>query len=207
MFLQISFLHWLVVLSAIINVGGGSAYIAGTLRGTTKPNRVTWGLWALAPLLGTVIALSSHADPWATVRVFFAGFVPLLVFLFSFINKNSYWKLTIFDYFCGIWALVAIVFWLVAGSPEIAILFAVLADIFAALPTLRKAWLQPETEKGIIYLASLVSVLLAMPAIPVWNITNAAFSVYLAVVDAVLIFLIYWKRPQRKTAPLDRLGE
>ena len=207
MIFGISFFHWLVLLSAAISIGGGTAYIRGTLSGTTKPNRITWGLWALAPLLGTAIALSSHADVWVTVRVFFAGFIPLLVFFISFVNKNSYWKLTIFDFFCGAWAVVAIVLWLVADSPELAILFAVLADIFAALPTLRKAWLQPETEKGITYIASFVSVLLAMPAIPVWNITNAGFSIYLAVVNAVLILIIYWKRPQRKTAPLDRLGE
>lgn len=44
-----SFVHWLVMVSAAVSIGGASAYIRDTLKGTTKPNRVSWFLWALAP--------------------------------------------------------------------------------------------------------------------------------------------------------------
>lgn len=84
-----NFAHWLVVLSALISIAGSFAYIRDTLKGRSKPNRVSWGMWALAPLIGTAAALSAHADIWATVRIFLAGFLPLLVFLASFINPQS----------------------------------------------------------------------------------------------------------------------
>src|SRR3989344_8750184 len=95
--LGLSAAHWLVVLSAAISVAGSSVYIRDTLRGTTKPNRVSFFLWSLAPLIGTGAALSAHADGWATVRIFMSGFMPLLIFGASFINPKSYWRLTTFD--------------------------------------------------------------------------------------------------------------
>ncbi|NBS41601.1 hypothetical protein EBS80_02990 [bacterium] len=190
----ISWQHALVLVASAISLTGGISYVRSTIAGRTKPNRVTWGLWALAPLIAVGAAASSHADPWAMARIFLAGFIPLLVFGASFVNKNSYWKLTTFDFLCGIWSLAALIAWLVADAPEVAILFAVLGDAFAAVPTIKKAWQHPETENGFNYLTSLASVLLVLPSIPVWNITNASFQVYLLAANAVLLFAVYRKR-------------
>ncbi|MEO8637507.1 MAG: hypothetical protein ABI430_01235 [Candidatus Taylorbacteria bacterium] len=194
MIIEISFVHWLVVLSVLVSLAGATAYIRDTIRGKTKPNRVTWFMWALAPLVGTVAALSAHADPWATSRIFLAGFIPLIVFVSSFFNPKSYWKLAIFDILCGVCSLLAFALWLGIDSPRIAILLAALGDGLAALPTIRKAWVNPETETGLTYIASLVAVLLVLPSIPVWNIENSAFQICLLIVNVLLIFSVYRKR-------------
>jgi hypothetical protein len=194
MVLGIAFVHWLVIISACISIAGASAYIRDTLRGTTKPNRVSYALWAFAPLLGGVAAISAGADFWATVRVFISGLIPLIVFFVSFVNPQSYWKLTFFDYFCGAFAIVALGFWGLANSPVMAILFLAIADGFAALPTVIKAWKHPETETKITYVAGLVAVLLILPSIPVWNIENSAFQIYLLIANVTLIFAVYRKQ-------------
>lgn len=157
MLFQLSLVHWLVVLSVIISIAGSTAYIRDTLTGRSKPNRVSWSMWALAPLIGTAAAIYAQADIWATIRIFLAGFVPLLVFLASFINPKSYWKLTAFDFLCGACSLLALIVWGVIDSPRLAILFAAMGDGFAALPTIFKAWKYPETETGLLYIASLVN--------------------------------------------------
>ena len=151
-------------------------------------------MWALAPLIGTAAALSAHADLWATVRTFLAGFLPLLVFLASFINPRSYWKLTPFDMLCGLFSIIAFVLWIGIDAPRLAILFAAVGDGFAAIPTIRKAWRYPETETGITYLAHFVSALLVLPSIPVWNIQNSAFQVYLLIANTLLLIAVYRKR-------------
>lgn len=186
--------HYLVILSAIISIFGAYAYIRDTLNGKTKPNKVSWSMWALAPLIGTAAALHAGADFWATVRIFLAGFLPLLVFLASFINKQSYWKLTMFDALCGIMSFLAIIVWIAIDSPRGAILLAAIGDGFAALPTIMKAWLFPETETGATYIASFVSVMLVLPSIPVWNIENSAFQIYLMIVSTSVLFAIYRKK-------------
>lgn len=189
-----SIAHWLVVLSVPIIIAGSVAYIRDTLAGKSKPNRITWSMWALAPLIGTAAAMSAHADIWATVRVFLAGFLPLLVLAASFINRQSYWKLTIFDMLCGACSVLALVLWGIIDSSRSAILFAAIGDGFAALPTIRKAWKYPETETGLTYVASFTSALLIIPSIPRWNIENSAFQVYLLIANALLLFAIYRKR-------------
>jgi hypothetical protein len=131
---------------------------------------------------------------WATTRVFLAGFLPLIVFITSFVNPQSYWKLTVFDIACGVCSLLALAIWGFADSPRLAILLAATGDGFAPLPNIRKAWKHPETETGLTFIFSLIAVLLVLPSIPVWNIENAAFQIYLLVVAIILIFAIYRKR-------------
>jgi len=190
----VDYLHWLVVLSILITLGGAFAYIRDTLFGKTKPNKVSWFLWALAPLISTGAALSAKADPWVTTRVFLAGFLPLIVFIASFVSKESYWKITLFDIICGIFSVIALIVWLMFNSFQLAILFAVIADGFAALPTIYKAWKFPRTETGLTYIASFVSTILIIPSILVWNIENSAFQIYLLIVNFLLLTAVYRKK-------------
>lgn len=192
--LELSFVHWLVVASALISISGASAYIRDTIAGKTKPNRVSWSMWALAPLIGTAAAIAANGDIWTTIRIFLAGFLPLLVFIASFLNKNSQWKLTSFDLTCGAFSILALLVWGVADSPRTAILLAAIGDGFAAIPTIVKAWKFPETETGVTYITSLVSLLLVLPSIPIWHIENASFQIYLLVVNFILIVAVYRKK-------------
>jgi len=194
MLLEMDWTHILVLVSVAISIYGSSAYIRDTIKGKSKPNRVSFFLWALAPLIGTGAALSADADIWATVRIFTSGFMPLLILLASFLNPQSFWKLTTFDVLCGVFSVVALIVWGVADSPHMAILFAAIADGFACIPTLVKGWKYPETETGITYIMSFIGALIVIPAIPVWNIENAAFQIYLLTANTALMFVIYRKR-------------
>ena len=187
-------MHWLVVISIGIGLAGAAAYIRDIRKGTTKPNLVTWFLWAIAPLIGTGAAISAHADIWGTARIFLAGFIPLIVICFAFANKRSYWKLGRFDYLCGTFSLLALIIWLSVGLPKIAIVFAALADGFAAIQTIRKAWRHPETETGITHVSSLLGVLLVLPSIPNWQVENWAFQAYLVVCNSLLVIAVYRNR-------------
>jgi hypothetical protein len=196
----LSIAHWFVLLSALISLSGAAAYIRDMFRGKSKPNLVTWGLWAFAPLVATGAALSADADYWATARIFMAGFGPLLIFCAAFIVRKGFWKLSGFDYACGVLSLVALAAWLGAGSPLVAILLAAVADLLATLPTIVKAWKFPETETFYTYFVGLFTASIVIPAIPVWNIENAAFQLYLLVANTLLCLIILrgylLKRPQ-----------
>ncbi len=194
MLLGLSFAHWLVLVSAFLSLAGSAAYVRDTLAGRTKPNRVSWFLWALAPILGSAAAISAGGDIWATVRVFLAGFVPLIVLVASFANPRSYWQISRFDLACGLCSLLALIMWGVIGSPVLAILFFAMGDGFATLPTIYKAWKFPETETGITFLLGLLAVILILPSIPKWNIENSAFQIYLLIANSFIAFSIYRKK-------------
>ena len=183
----ITWQHWLVLVSAGISLSGAIQYIRDMLRGTSKPNLITWGLWSAAPLIATGAAVSADADAWATVRIFMSGFAPLLVFLSAFFIRQSFWKLQKFDIGCGLFSIIAIYLWLVADSPVAAILFAAIADLLATVPTVLKAWKHPETETLYTYFVGLITAVIVIPAIPVWNIENSAFQIYLLLANIALV--------------------
>ena len=185
-----TFPHSLVIISTLLMLWGGYAYFRDTLAGRTKPNRVSWFLWALAPLVSLGAAFSVDADIWASVRVLVGGVVPGVIFLGSFFNRKSYWQLTWFDWICGGLSLIALLFWQLASSPLIAVLLATAANTFASIPTFIKAWNFPETETRLTFITSFFSAVLIIPAIPVWNVANSAFQIGLMLTTGAFLVLV-----------------
>ena len=189
-FLGIGWENSLVLIAVVISLVGGIAYVRDMFAGRSKPNLVSWSLWALAPLIATGAAISAGADLWATVRILVTGLVPLAIFILALFTPQSYWKLTRFDFFCGALSVVALFAWLVAGAPVLAILLAIAADLLACVPTIAKAIKNPETETATTFLMGLIASLISIPAIPVWNLENTAFQAYLIIINVVLFGVI-----------------
>ena len=113
--------------------------------------------------------------------------------LISFTNKNSYWKLTPFDIGCGILSCMAIVLWLVFNNAIIGLIFAILADSLATIPTLAKSWKYPETETSITYWGYLLSAIIILFIVPEWNFENIGFLIALILGNMAILFSIYRK--------------
>lgn len=186
-------MQYLVLLGAAANIFGGFYYIKDTLAGTTKPNRVTWLMWSIAPLIGTVAALAAQVT-WAVLPVFMAGFVPLLVFAASFKNKNAYWQLRKLDYLCGLFSLLALILWAITKEPVVAIALALASDGFAVVPTFIKSWTDPDTESSIAYSTGVFSALTGFAAVNNWNFSEYGWPIYLVIANASLLISIYHKK-------------
>lgn len=187
------FPHILILIGSIICVAGSCVYLRDTLAGHTKPNRASYLMWGLAPLIGAGAAIDANADLWALVPVMLFGVLPLIILLASFWNPTSYWNLTPFDYTCGVLSFLALMVWLGVDNPHLALILAVIGDGFASYPTIKKAWQHPETETGIAYVAALICILLAIPAIPEFSVENTVFQGYLLLMNATLVMAIYRK--------------
>lgn len=185
--------QYLVLVGAVIQFGGTLSYLKDTLQGRAKPNRVTWLLWTIAPLIATVAALTEGVK-WSVLPVFMAGFCPLLVFIASFVNKNAYWKLGALDYWCGFWAILALILWGITKNPTLAVIFSIVSDGCAALPALIKAWQHPETETIAVYATALVSALTSFAAVKTWKLIEIAFPLYLMAANSLIIILILCRR-------------
>jgi hypothetical protein len=182
-----------VILGACIGLIGALSYAKDTLFGNTKPNRVSWVLWCIAPMIGFAASLSAGAA-WAALPTFIAGFGPMLILIASFANKKAYWKLEKVDYLCGLFSLLALVLWVVTKDPILAIIFAIVADALASIPTILKGWRHPETESRSAYIGGLVSSLSAFSVITAWTFPEYAFPAYLVLVNMTLLFPLVWKR-------------
>lgn len=177
---------YLVITMSLVQLIGISIYIKDIIRGNTKPNMVTWLLWSAAPIIGSIAAFSSGAR-WATLPVFMSGFGPLLVFVFALFNRKSYWKLENFDYVCGAFSVLALIFWAITKQPLIAIIFAIISDLLAAIPTLKKSFSNPETESTAPYVTGLLSSIAAILAVKIWTSTEFLFPLYLVTINIFLL--------------------
>jgi hypothetical protein len=151
---------------------------------------MTWLLWGVAPLIGAFASFASGVT-WAALPVFISGFMPLLVFVSSFVNPLSYWKLEPFDYACGIFSLLALVLWAITQEPVVAIVFAILSDFSALVPTLIKAWRHPETESGLAFILGGVTPATSFFVISVYHFSEYAFPAYLVLASLSMVFAIY----------------
>ena len=181
-----------VILGAIIAVVGSVSYLIDTLKGRVKPNRVSFLLWSLAPLIAFFAEIKQGVG-LQSLLTFMVGFLPLTIFIASFVNKKAEWKLTRFDLTCGAFSIVGLVLWYITKSGNIAIIFSILADGLAALPTLVKAFNHPETESGWPYFSSTLSAAITLLTVKVWNLANAGFPMYIGVVTLVISVLVWFK--------------
>ena len=186
-----------IYLGAAINLAGSSVYIVHTLKGRTRPNRVSFFMWALASMVAFAGELRQGVGLPA-LMTFTAGFVPLLIFLASFVNKQAAWKLTRFDFGCGALSLLGLTLWLATGKGNIAILFAILADGLAAIPTIRKSYTHPETESWIGYFAGGINGLVALLVIPRWTFANYGFPLYITIICAIISYLVAFRPGQQR---------
>jgi len=180
--------QYIVILGAILDLLGGIPYLRDTLSGRSKPNRVTFLMWGIAPCIDTAAAFSAGAR-WSVLPVLSAGLVPLAILVASFFNKKALWKLHWHDYVCGVISLAALILWKETHQPTIAIILAIVSDIFASLPTIKKSWTHPETETPLSYAIAAVAVSTSFFAIPMWKFSEYAFPAYL-VLNGLMIFMI-----------------
>jgi hypothetical protein len=178
-----------IIIAALINLLGGISYVWETLKGRTKPNRVTWFLWSLAPMIAVAAQLSSGIG-WSTLLVFMTGFSPLLVFITSFYNPQAYWQLSRLDYICGILSILGLALWAFTQNPVHAVIFSILADGLAAMPTLLKSYTHPETEDANAFILSAIGSAIALFTIKQHSFMASGFTIYILVLTIVLSILI-----------------
>jgi hypothetical protein len=181
--------EFLVLIAASATLIAAIAYIRSMFKGQTKPNRVTWLMWTIAPFTAAFAAFS-NGTTWAAVPVLMSGLSPLLILLASFLNKKAYWKLSKFDYACGALSALALVLWYITENPNVAIVFAIFSDALAATPTLRKAWQSPESESRWPFLVGVFSPITSFLVAPEWTFSEIAFPAYLIFINILLVFSV-----------------
>lgn len=180
------------ILGAFIVFAGVASYIFDTLRGKVKPNRVSWLLWTLAPMIAFFAEIKQGVG-LQSLLPFMAGICPLLVVFASFVNKKAAWKIEKFDLLCGGFSIIGLLLWQITRVGDIAILFSIIADGMAGTPTIIKSWKAPETENAFAFLTTAIATIITLLTIKVWTFANSGFTVYLLCICILLTILIKFK--------------
>ena len=187
------------ILGGLLPILGSAGYALDTFRGRTQPNRVSWLLWTLAPLIAFAAELAQHVG-LAALLTFAVGFGPLLVVVASFLDPQAYWRITRGDILCGLLSVAALAMWALTGKGDVAIAFSILSDLFAAIPTIRKAHTHPESESAKAFIAGAVGAAITLLAIKPhsWSFASFGFPLYILVAGAIISALILNPRPRTR---------
>ena len=181
-----------IFIGMLIGAMGSVAYLINTVKGKVKPNRVTFLLWSVVPFIAFFAQIRQGVGLEA-LMTFSAGFLPLTVFIASFVNKQAHWKVTRFDLLCGILSVAGLVLWMITKVGNVAIFFSIVADGLAAIPTIVKAYRYPDTEIAWPWIATVVGVILTLLTISTITFANSGFIIYILVVNTLIFTLVQFR--------------
>ena len=183
---------YFIILGTLIGAAGAVKYLTDTVKGKVRPNRVSFLLWSVVPFIAFFAQIKQGVGLEA-LMTFSTGFLPLTVFLASFVNKQAEWKLTRFDLICGMLSVVGLVLWMITRVGNVAILFSIIADGLAAIPTIVKAYKYPETEIAWPWIATVVGVILTLLTLSRFTFANCGFILYILVVNMLIYTLVQFR--------------
>jgi hypothetical protein len=187
-----------IIISIAIRLISGGRYAWGVLHGKAQPNAVTWFLWGLTPLIAFFAGLQQGFNTQSFILLALAA-SPLVIFGITVYKTGLRTHLTPFALACGAIALAGIVLWKITDNPSLAIIFSIIADLFASLPTLRKAYKDPGSEYAFPYFLSAISMGIAILTIQDWTFTLYAFPVYMLCINIILMLFA--------SMPIRQLGQ
>lgn len=193
---------YFVIVGTLIGASGSAAYLVHTVKGKIKPNRVSFLLWSVAPIIAFFAQITQGVGLEA-LMTFSTGFLPLTVFLASFVNRQAKWQLTGFDILCGMLSLMGLVLWIITREGNIAIFFSIIADGFAAVPTVVKAFRYPDTELAWPWIATVFGVVLTLLTLSEFTFANCGFILYILVVNTLIFILVQFRPGGRRQSGIN----
>lgn len=176
------------IASALLFLIGDIPYVLDTLKGKTKPHRVTWGIAALLNTIGFANQFAYGATN--SLWLFGAGvFMTVVIFIASFRNGAGGRSKT--DIYCLSVALIGVILWIFFKSPLYSVLASVLADVSALWPTYAKARNNPETETKISWLIGTISVILDAVSVGRMDWSLLVIPLASAVMQSYMVYLLY----------------
>lgn len=170
----------LAAISGILAIVAGPSYLVGIIKGTVRPQRMTWFIFGALGAVAFVAQLEAGAS-WSLV---FSG-LDLLGSLCVF--GLSLWRgtggSTKLDWLALAIAAVGMLISIIARQPVVAILGVILADISGMWLTLVKVWRDPDSEIALTWLLFATAGVFGVLTIRHWTWGIVLYPAYLAAVN------------------------
>lgn len=181
----------IAIIAAFIAIIGNVPYIRAVLKGTVKPHPYTWLVGSIVSCViffGQVVkGAGIGALPTAASEIF-----TVIIFILSI--RYGFKGITKSDTIFLILALLGIIPWVLTKDPTLSVIIAVGIDVIALLPTMRKTWSNPSTEKPILYAMNVLRHALSLFSLQAYNIATALHSCVMVIVNTVITLIIYRKK-------------
>ena len=175
-------------------------YAIRVYQGKIRPVPTSWSLWSFIglALLLTYKSSGAGANVWPAVF----GFTnPLLVMILA-IRRREHWKRPEpYEWGCLIFGIISLVMWVfVQGSKELstyALVLAIVADLFAAIPTLIFFVKKPMEDRPFAWGMYAFGYFWAIFAMPEQTFANYILPLYMTVGSGIATLLLVIPRIRR----------
>ena len=180
-----------LVLSGVFSLWSLVPYVQDILRRNTRPNAVSFFLWTVCE----IIAFFAQIKEGASLSIVIMGLVVFnttIIFVLAIAGygyKQYHWT----DILSFCFSILAMGLWLSSGPIE-GIKFAIAADFFAAIPTIKKAWKDPLSEHFGGWILIGVACWFGALSTKKLDFANLAFPWYLALANLLILACLYFGR-------------
>lgn len=176
-----------LILASVITIVSVLPYLRDILKGTTKPNLVSWITWTLLTGIATGAEIAAHEY----VAAIFTGSAVIETASVVVLGiKHGYVKYTMFDVVCQVSAIVGIILWQLFNSPAIGVMASVIIDFIGALPTIRHSWLSPGEETWSAFGLAALGGIFALLALNSYNWISLPYALYIVSINLVIVYVI-----------------
>lgn len=193
--------HLFIVLSGLVIVIAYVPFIAGTIRGTVVPNRISWMIWFVQDCLMATSAVVGRTGPVAIMPIIWAVGAGIMLVL-SF-KRGVSEPVTFLEKVCLVLSGLGILLWVTTGSSRLGLVASVSAACIGGIPTTIKAWREPWTETMSGWLLMLAGTILSSLAIQEWTFDSGflpiTIGIFQALVTLPLVLYAVQKSIQIKT--------
>jgi hypothetical protein len=185
------------ILAGAIGVADTLPYIRDTLRGSTRPHRGTWLIWAV---LAIVVSFSLEAEgaTWSLIMPVVQAVLTTLIFLLAV--GHGVGGLRPIELSMMAIAGVGVIGWMIAAEPLIATACVVIADILGAAMMVPKTWRDPDSETLSTFALASVAGALGAGAVGALDPALLLYPVYYCVVNGgIALLIVHRRRAHRRT--------
>ena len=167
---------------------GGIPYLLDIHKKNVQPHVLSWLGWAFITALGA-FAMIAEGSTWIVAILFANSLLCFSVVIYSLVKKVGVWAASKYDVLFSL-GFLGLVLWQVFEQPLIALVSAILADLFFGLPTIIKTYLNPKTETPFVWIAATISGALSLFAAESFVFHEVGYPTYLLLFDSIVLLLV-----------------
>lgn len=181
----------MVIVASLLAIIGNISYLKDALTGKVRPHPYTWFIWSIVSMITFFGGLAKGAGIGAIPTGIAEGFT-ILIFLLSlkYLFKDRARHIRAIDNYFLVIALLGLIPWFLTKDPTISVVLVVVIDIVAFVPTLRKTWMHPETEKPLLYGMNVGRHALTLLSLGSYNIATTIHSIAMIFINTLMVLFI-----------------
>lgn len=188
------------IVSSILALITYIPYLIDMFKGKTKPHLYTWVIWSVVTGIGFFGSLKTGGDA-GSWHIGCTAFLTTVVAIVAVRNGTK--DIRIFDTFCLLLSIFAVLLWVFTNNPYWSVVMAVVIDLFAYLPTFRKSYNDPNSETLSLYFLGATKNFIGTYANTVFSVTTCLYPLAIGITNTIfIIFVIIRKRAINKEQQL-----